>query len=140
MIDVRKGVLPAVVCVAVALAGCGSSEEEKVAQALHTAVEGLVEQDGNKACAVVSSQARREAERLGRGQGCVQAIPQLGRVPSFKRLLSNFRDSKVTDVRIDGDRATARVVSDSGESAKPTKLHKEDGEWRLTEIAPALVD
>ena len=98
-----RGLVPALVAVALTLGGCGSSEKDEVEEVLRTSVQGLVEQDGEKYCEVLSSEAKRDAEARARGQSCVEIYRQVGRNPAFKALLSNVEDPKVEDVKIDGE-------------------------------------
>jgi len=123
----------AAVAAALALAGCGASEsssanrfqgtEREVAQTVEDLQRAGLSRDAEKICSeILSRELVRQIEEGGTCAGEVeQAITEAG----------DF-ELRVTDVTIQGDRATAEVQPGSDrERAAPFELVRQDGRWRV---------
>jgi hypothetical protein len=125
-------------CLAVLLpigaCGGGSDEKKDVANAVHNIYNGLATKDADKVCGSLSKKGKervvRATGRPGRRASC-EAVFRLGFRFSGKAFSGADR-AKVTQVKIDGDRAIATVElrHDTGDVA----LVKEGGDWKLEDL------
>lgn len=119
--------------------GCGGNDEgkdrEEVSRVVTDATEATYAGDEKKACSLYTPAYVREALRenralkLTRGT-CAELVQALQRV---RRQLTPEPTPRVTDVRVAGDRATARmdVRTHLGPAAAKLFLAREDGKWRI---------
>ena len=112
------------------LAGCGKSPEDKVADTINTWMDALVDRDGDKACGQMTAAGSEEfgtivGNFVGDQPGprsCEETVELLGEAAR-----EAFGEPKVSDVRIDGDRATAKATG-----APPRiDLRREGDDWRI---------
>jgi copper chaperone CopZ len=134
----RTALLAAALAVAAAVAGCApqqSSTSDKVSQftgdqrAAAQAVEDLesAAQDGDEAKLCTQVLARAFAGRIGAsGGGCTNAVHA-----AIKD--TDSIDMTVESVRVNGDRATARVKFETGKTDRRgnVSLVREGGRWRV---------
>ena len=118
--------------VALMLAGCGQSSEDQVASTVHGYLNAFVGGDGAKACSLMASATRRVfVARIRSTMGTSDCGIALDRIhnQAGPRVLAALRKVKVTDVKIQGDHATA-VLATAARSTF-TDLQKEHGHWRI---------
>jgi hypothetical protein len=132
----------AAICATIALTSCGGgSGDGRDEAAVKGTVNGLYDafaaKDARKVCASLTRARQREIESQarvgGRGRGsCARtlsfALAFLG--DQLKRLKS----AKVTDVRLDGDKATA-TVEYRGKKGD-LGLSKQGGDWKVSDFEP----
>ena len=117
---------------ALALAGCGQGAEDQVASTVHGYLNAFVGGDGAKACSLMASATRRafvtKIRTTMRTSDCGIALDRIHN-QTGARVLQALRNVKVSDVRIQGDHATAVLTTPSRTTF--TDLQKEDGHWRV---------
>ena len=119
---------------ALALAGCGSpgSEVRSTVQGFLNAFAGG---DGAKACSLLTDNARQRfaahLQPLTGTTSCVKAIVAI-KTAAGPAVMGALKRSRISDVRVKGDRATAKVTSGSG--SRIAFLLKQRGNWRLVEV------
>ncbi len=108
-----------------ALAACGSGDQADVRQAAKDffAQAGA---GGTDACELAS---KRYA---GSPDGCLKDAKAFGEPDQIEPV------SAVNEIEIDGDKATARIVSQGSRLRGAMCLVKEEGKWRFDGIDPAL--
>lgn len=132
-----KGVRALALCafVALSLAGCGESEEDRASAAVEDYFDALGEERFGDACALTTPAFRATlagfAERRLRGAGeeCEAILERLARQkgPRLVRLQSRV---EVSEVEVDGERAHATLAAE-GQTAT-LKLAGDD--WRIVEL------
>jgi len=115
-----------VAAVALGAAGCGESEEDKAKSTVEDYLEAVTKGDGDKACALVTAQTKKNIEKGGRK--CGETISALNKGPG-RQVLQAFKDAKVENVKVNGDRGTADIKVK--QLSQKTNLRKEDGKWKL---------
>ena len=121
-----RRLLPLIVAAAL-LSGCGESGAvEKRVDALYDA---LAAKDARSVCGMLTTEQRRILARGGRD--CEDVMGQGLRF--LDGALPRLRDAKVTDVEIDGDRATATVERPDGRENR-IGLRKEGGRWLVSAL------
>jgi copper chaperone CopZ len=134
----HRALVAAALAAAALAAGCApqqSSSSDKVSQfrgdqrAVAQAVEDLesAAQDGNEAKLCTQVLARSFADRIGAaGGGCTNAVKA-----AIKD--TDSIDMTVQSVRVNGDRATARVKFETGKNDRRgnVTLVREGGRWRV---------
>ena len=122
----------AIIAVAVMVAGCGASAEDRAASTVHGYLDAFVAGDGAKACSLMASTTRAEfvarAQRDMKTSDCGVAIDRIHN-QTGPRVLRALKNAKVSHVKVQGDSATARITS--GSSTTVTTLLKEHGSWRI---------
>ena len=109
----------AVGALALLLAGCGASEEERAEEVVRRYHAAFAEGEGEKACALLSSGFKAQVPE------CERFLGELGRTdPSgqSERLANAYYR-----VRVSGDRATA-----TNPELGSFSLVKEDGDWKIS--------
>lgn len=126
-------------CLLLTLVGCGGNDEgrerEEVTQVLTDAMYATYAGDERKACSLYTPAYVRESLRenkalkLERGT-CAELVRALRRV---RRQLTPNPNPRVTDVRVAGDRATARleIKTHLGPAAARFFLRRQEGKWRI---------
>jgi len=115
-----------VAALALGAAGCGGSEEDDAKSTVEDYLEAVTKGDGDKACSLVTAQTKKNIEKGGRK--CGETISALNEGPG-RQVLQQFKDAKVENVKINGDRGTADIKVK--QLTQKTNLRKEDGEWKL---------
>jgi Domain of unknown function (DUF4878) len=113
------------------LAGCGASEEEQVRSTTTDFVEAIVEGDGDRACDLMTGQARRDALAAAAftgGDGCSGVMGSLRELFDDGELRA-LREFEIESVRIEGDRAEVTASESFDDEDEPTVLRKVEGEW-----------
>ena len=109
------------------LAGCGESGDvEKRVDALY---EALAAKDARRVCGMLTAEQRRILARGGRECADVMGLG----LRFLDGALPRLRDAEVTDVEVDGDRATATVERPEGRENR-IGLRKEGGRWQVSAL------
>ncbi len=115
---------------AAALAGC-ESDEERVERTLTTYLTAVVGADGPTACAQLAPAAREDlVTSVAGARDCEDAVLRY-RSGLTTQQREELRTARVTNVAIEGDRATARV-----EGAESGSLEQVEGEWKISARPP----
>ena len=135
----RAKALVTVVVAALAVAGCGgASDEEQVRTTVEDYIIAFVDGDGDKACDLLTKETRdafvQQVSSLVKTRDCGEAIKKLGDLagPTVDRAL---KGAKVTEVKVNGENATATLESRGTKT--PTQLKKEDGDWKISDVPGA---
>jgi len=128
---VRRAGAATVVAVAVlTLGACGGGEgappdDEAIRTTLTTYLGAVARGDARVACDQLGEGARRDLVRSVRGaENCQDAVRRY-RSGITREQRDQLRAAKVTAVRVDGDRATAKVLG----GAESGRLQRRDGRW-----------
>jgi ketosteroid isomerase-like protein len=111
--------LTALLCAAL-LAACGSeSDEDQIRAVVKEFADAANDKDVGAICGQVVSKAFENEEE------CEKRAP-IG-------VLGSLEDYEVSDIKVDGDTATARIKATVGGKTDegPGKFRKVDGEWKL---------
>jgi hypothetical protein len=105
----------------------GSGDAAEVEEAVVAYFNALADQDYGQACEQLAPRAREGIERLSReGGDCERTLDRfLSAIPESQR--RRVRDVSVSDVRVRGNTATARVEG----ARQPIPLSKIDGDWKI---------
>ena len=133
----RLTILSAVLALASGAAACGSSEDDKkeVEKTINGLYDAFAKKDGDKVCDSLSQKQKdaltRGTRRSGGGQSCEDILGFTFAFLPSKRLQAT-KNAKVTDVEIDGDKATATVENQGKRGG--IGLVKEDGKWLVSDF------
>lgn len=119
---------------ALVVAGCGGtgeSDENGVRAAIVGYFDGFADGDGEAACAHVTGNAKIELVELAASAGidsvsCATIVEELSGLIGASEV-DRLRDLTVTNIEIDGARATATI---QGATVRPT-LTESDGAWYI---------
>jgi hypothetical protein len=128
--DWRPALLAAVVAASALGFGPCKSDEDKVEDTVKDFASAIVDENYGEACDLLTEDAQdslaEAAEENDRDDESCEGELERDLTDEEREV---FEDIEVSNVEIDGDRATADVKSDEGE--EETKLKKEDGDWKL---------
>ena len=118
------------------LAGCGGGGgEDDVEATLNSYVDAFVDGDGAKACSLMSAQTRTQftnrVKLITKTSDCGKSIETI-RKQAGPTVLAALKKTEVSDVKVDGDTASAKLTS--GANTSRAQLRKEGGEWRVTAV------
>jgi hypothetical protein len=136
-----RGAALVAILAATLLAGCGASAEGDVEDTVHTYFEAVAKGRGAQACNVLTRQGTQQLfdslDQAGdvSGLGCPEAIERASSQfpPEFKRTVGKL---EVSDVDVDGDRATATFGGGEGSPAK-VSLRRVEDRWLIDGPAAA---
>jgi hypothetical protein len=117
------------------VAGCGGGTDETgpVRSAVRAYLDAFVKGDDAKTCSLMTASTRREfvkgARPLARTDDCAKATAAV-RAAAGPKAVAAMRDARISDVRVDGQSATAKLTASSGQSI--ATLRREGGEWRVS--------
>ena len=116
------------------LPGCGANDKPQVRRVVSAYLSALAHEDGDRACAQLSSEAKRDlvafAARIPKfhPRDCQDVASRLGRLPASKAL-----EHAPLRVSISTDQAAAKI----GRSPIAVVLRKAHGRWLIDAFAPA---
>ena len=127
----------ALLAAALLAGGCGGSDADDAEHTVSTAVSGLATGDSKTVCDQLSPGGARQVMRvlatgpLGldpiRASTCREAIGALH--DALPKVIRNVLvDGEVGDAKVDGDKASVRVVG----AGMTAQLRKLDGSWKIT--------
>ena len=121
-------------CLAAGVSACGSGggdDESEVKSRVNTTFSGFADKDSAKICDSLSDRYKKEITKQPLGKGKPSCEKSIGLVLTLAgNALKSVGDTKVGDVTVDGDKATAEVAYKGGKKSK-VALVKEDDEWRV---------
>jgi hypothetical protein len=134
---VRAGALALLLGAALSLSACGGGgggdDSSEVSDTITTYLSAIASGDGDEACEqLTSSEAAKVFQEATsalpelRATGCADALTKLSESIGGERKV--LESAEVTDVKIDGDTATAGVVGGSATA----DLTKVDGTWLIS--------
>jgi hypothetical protein len=133
---VRRVPICAALLAAVALGACGGSHASDKAQIEKTVTgvyDALADKDAKRICDSISEQGKKKiSETASKGSSKKRSCEQvftIGLAVAGDQL-KQAKDVKVSDVKLDGDRARATVSLQNRKS--DVGLVKEDGNWKLS--------
>lgn len=143
----RLAVVSALVTVSVA--GCGSdtgstdkqSDSQQITAVAKQYETALRDGDWERACDSLSRRANAEvasaAVPLGaKGSGCAAAFAAIDKVPGNDLQRIDPDKARVADIKINGDRATAKVTPTFDNSDPAARFVREGGDWKIDTDPP----
>jgi ketosteroid isomerase-like protein len=126
--------LPLVLCLLVAVSGCGGNDSEDAEQTVRDFVEALNTRDADRYCDDLVTKEFLEKTTLSTGDED-KARESCKR--EFKNLTVRVNLTKIEGTKVDGDKATVTaVLTRQGQRIKQKLLlEKEDGGWKLAGAA-----
>ena len=130
----------ALAALAVAVAGCGGSDDETgaVRAAVRAYLDAFVAGNGARTCSLMTPRTQAEfvkgARPLARTDDCARAVIAVRRAAGT-RAIDAMRDARISNVKVDGLTATAVLTASSGQSI--ATLAKERGRWRVSSTVGA---
>src|SRR3954449_8271418 len=115
--------------------GGGGNDESAVKDRVNTTFDGFADKDSGKICDSLSADYRKRITRQPLGKGKPSCEKSIGLVLTLAgNALKNVGDTKVEDVSVNGDKATANVSYKGGKKSK-VALIKEDGAWKVSDFS-----
>ena len=129
----RRAAVAAAVAVA-ALAGCGGGDEkDEVRATVQAYLDSFVKGDAARTCALMTEKTREEFVKGARAmvptRDCATATIAV-RAAAGRKAIAALRDAKISDVKVNGNSASAKLKASSGESI--ATLTKQGGEWKVS--------
>jgi ketosteroid isomerase-like protein len=126
--------LTLVLCLLVAVSGCGGNDSEDAEQTVRDFVEALNTRDADRYCDDLVTKEFLEKTTLSTGDED-KARESCKR--EFKNLTVRVNLTKIEGTKVDGDKATVTaVLTRQGQRIKQKLLlEKEDGDWKLAGAA-----
>jgi hypothetical protein len=136
----RRRAAVAALGLALAVAGCGKSDEDKARDAVRGYFDAVADGDGPEACGHLASEARKGLEAgaasAGAGPGgCGRTLDRLLDAPNARRIRRSFDEVEVGGAKLKGDTGTVTIRGAAGEV--PLPVRKEDGGWRVAMVPRA---
>jgi ketosteroid isomerase-like protein len=127
--------LALLICLLVAVSGCGGDDKKDAQQTVRDFVEALNTRDADRYCDDLVTKEFLEKTTLSTGDED-KARESCKR--EFKNLTVRVNLTKIGATKVDGDKATVTaVLTRQGQSIKQRLLlEKEDGDWKLAGAAP----
>ena len=123
------------VAAALAIAGCGGGNDDAahVRKAVQAYVDAFVRGDDARTCSLMTARTREQFVRgvrpLAHTDDCATATRAV-RAAAGAKAVDALRNARISDVKVDGDSASARLTASSGQSI--ATLRKEGGEWKVS--------
>jgi hypothetical protein len=131
-----RGARAATALAALAVAGCGGGggdEATAVRSTVQRYVDAFVNGDGAKACSLMTARTRRtfvnDSKPLTHTDDCATATGSV-RAAAGQKAIDDLRRARISAVKVNGDRATARLTAGAGQSV--ATLSKEGGDWKVS--------
>jgi hypothetical protein len=126
----RRTAVTMLLAVAVGAVGCGgdeSEDEEDVKSAVKEYAQAIADGDQPKACNLLTDEVKSAVEERT-GKQCQSFITNLSTIGAGEQ----FSSVEATEVKVDGDRAEARVKG-AGEIELEIDFVKEGEQWKLSD-------
>jgi ketosteroid isomerase-like protein len=126
--------LALLICLLVAVSGCGGNDSEDAEQTVRDFVEALNTRDADRYCDDLVTKEFLEKTTLSTGDED-KARESCKR--EFKNVTVRVKLTKIEGTKVDGDKATVTaVLTRQGQRIKQKLLlEKEDGDWKLAGAA-----
>ena len=126
--------LALLICLLVAVSGCGGDDKKDAQQTVRDFVEALNTRDADRYCDELITKEFLEKTTLSTGDED-EARESCKR--EFKNVTVRVKLTKIGATKVDGDKATVTaVLTRQGQSIKQKLLlEKEDGDWKLAGAA-----
>jgi hypothetical protein len=123
--------LLATCALAVPVAGCGGGggDQDDIQGVVDDFSSALLDTDGNKVCDLLTENAIKELTGGTSRDDCAKVIDDAGDPSDDDR--KQLENPEVTDLKVDGDTATAKVQTEGDDDPSGTKFRKVDGEWLI---------
>ncbi len=128
----RTATIAAACAAAIAVAGCGKSDEDKVRETVDEYIGALAKGDGAKACGLVSKEANEQIKTQSKAKDCATAIEKFTGSKQGAAVKKAFEEAKVQKVEVKEKKATATIEVE-GETA-PLPLEKVGDDWKLSSV------
>jgi hypothetical protein len=124
----KSVVAVAACCLALSACGGGGSDEDQARAAANDFVHAFAEGDMDKACELMTGNAKRQIVSAGAalGGGDCPKIMKAARGLMDKGELQDVRNYKIKSVTVKGDTA---VIKDNSSDGEPTRMRKVSGDW-----------
>jgi hypothetical protein len=139
--QLRAVAVAAAVTLAMGAAACGGSDdsgggsdEEQATAAVEALYAAIVDSDAEKACEQLNEAAQKQLEQGGlgkKGGSCADAYQAFFAEADKAGGLNLALKAKVKSVKVDGDKAVAKVRYGAKGPTGEVPLEKVDGEWKL---------
>jgi hypothetical protein len=114
-----------------AACGGGGGDESAVKDRVNATFDGFAQKDSGKVCDSLSERYKKRITSRPVGKGAQSCEKSLGLVLTLAgNSLKGVGDTKVENVSVDGDKATADISYKGGKKSK-VALVKESGDWRV---------
>ena len=117
---------------ALAIAGCGKSDEDKVKDTVSSYISALADGDGDKACGLVSNAAGDQIKKQSKAKDCASAIESFTKSDDGAAVKKAFKEAKVEKVEVKGEKATATIRVE--QQTAPLPLEKSGDDWKLSSV------
>jgi ketosteroid isomerase-like protein len=126
--------LALLICLLVAVSGCGGNDSEDAEQTVRDFVEALNTRDADRYCDELVTKEFLEKTTLSTGD---EDQARDSCKSEFENLTVRVKLAKIEATKVDGDKATVTaVLTRQGQSIKQKLLlEKEDGDWKLAGAA-----
>lgn len=114
---------------AVPVAGCGGGDKGDIQSVVDDFSSALLDTDGEKACDLLTDNAVKGLTGSDDRDGCVKAIDGAAKPTDDDR--KQLEDPEVTDLKVDGNTATAVIKTEGDDDPSRTRFKKEGGDWKI---------
>jgi ketosteroid isomerase-like protein len=131
----RKHVIAlSAVALALGLGGCGGGDPKGEARdAANEYFKALAAGDASGVCDHLTKDAQNAFTRQRRGKDCPAAVGEILNGPQGRVSKQIAARTKVKDVKVSGDNATAEAQSSQGIGVS-LQMRKEDGDWKISQL------
>lgn len=127
----KRTVCALVVAVAAfGLGACGGSDEDDVRAAVNDFRDAVREKDSEAVCQSFTDKALEDAFRQ-KGDEARKRCTDFIKESADQRAKEAEKDFEITEVKVDGEKATVKTKSEGQESQ--AKLEKVDDEWKIAD-------
>jgi hypothetical protein len=125
--------LPAVL-IALAVAGCGTSDKDKVKNVVQSYVDGLATNNGKAVCDQLAGSVQTQVKTRASAKSCAAAITSFQKSALGKAVAPAFKTAKIDQIQVKGNNATAQLtVKVAGKDTPVTvPLEKVSGDWKIS--------
>ena len=122
---------------ALAAAGCGSSDKDKVKSVVQSYIDGLATHNGKKVCDQLAGSVQSLVKERASAKSCAAAINTFQSSAIGRSVAPAFKTAKIKDVTVKGGTAAATLnVAVAGKNNPVTiPLEKVSGNWKITSPA-----
>ena len=134
----RAAAIVATAALAVAGCGGGGGDEDAVKSTVESYISAFTAGDGAKACTLMTTATRQafvqRVQLLTHTSDCGDALNKI-RGSAGPAVMSALKKATVSDVKVSGQHATAKLTS--GGHSSNAQLQKEGGSWKVSGVPGA---